>query len=215
MREYPKIQSVFKRHREGERKGRFIEGEWTCPEFEYLAKNRWVFQEKCDGTNVRVHWDGAVVRIGGRTDRAQMFLPLVERVQELFPADKFRECFTQDREDEQPNITLYGEGYGAKIQKGGGNYKPDGVDFVLFDIRIGEWWLMDDKVVEVADRMGIQSIPVLGTGSLYDAIGFVRGGITSAWGFEGAEGVVCRPEVPLRFRRGDRVITKIKTGDFR
>lgn len=47
MSEYHKIQSVYKREPTGTR--HLIEGEWTLPEFEYLANNPWTFTEKVDG----------------------------------------------------------------------------------------------------------------------------------------------------------------------
>ena len=56
MIEYPHIDSVFKRYMDGPNRGRLIEGEWTYPEFEYLAPCKWVGTEKVDGTNIRVQW---------------------------------------------------------------------------------------------------------------------------------------------------------------
>ncbi|KKL53664.1 hypothetical protein LCGC14_2273140, partial [marine sediment metagenome] len=48
-------------------------------------------------------------------------------------------------------ITLYGEGYGARIQKGGGDYRKGGdVSFRLFDVLIGETWLRRVDVEDVA-----------------------------------------------------------------
>lgn len=123
MKEYHKINSIFKR----DLKGKFITGDWADPAFGYLKDNSWVFTEKVDGTNVRIGWDNETKRvtIGGRTDAAQMPLFLVHRLQELFTPEKFVE-FTCP-------VILYGEGYGAKIQKGCGNYMADRTDFVLFE----------------------------------------------------------------------------------
>jgi hypothetical protein len=53
MKEYHKIQTIFKRDMTNKAKSLF-EGRWTMPEFEYLANNTWVFTEKVDGTNIRV-----------------------------------------------------------------------------------------------------------------------------------------------------------------
>ena len=54
MKQYHKIQGLFKRGPDN----KFIEGEWSLPEFEYLAKLNWTWTEKVDGTNMRVMWDG-------------------------------------------------------------------------------------------------------------------------------------------------------------
>lgn len=47
MNEYHKIQTLFKRDMTTKKKS-LIEGQWTLPEFEYLANNRWIFTEKVD-----------------------------------------------------------------------------------------------------------------------------------------------------------------------
>ncbi len=213
MQEYPKIQSVFTRATDGPARGRFVEGDWRCPEFHYLRNCRWVWKEKVDGTNIRIGWDGETVRLAGRSDKAQLYGPLVARLQELFPAEKLATVFPPE-DGAATDVCLYGEGHGAKIQKGGGNYIPDGVDFILFDVLVGGWWLKDDGIFDVAHGLGISIVPAAGEGSLGEAIEYTKGGIESDWGKFPAEGVVCRPEVPLLMRNGDRVITKIKTKDF-
>jgi hypothetical protein len=205
VQEYHKIQSIYKRD---ERTHKFLEGDWSLPEFEYLKDNEWEFTEKVDGTNVRVGWDGAVVRFGGRTDDAQMPAFLLSRLQELFPAEKMAGLYP-----ETPMV-LYGEGYGARIQKGGGNYKSGGVDFVLFDVLIGDLWLERCNVNDIAQTIGVGFAPVVGAGTITDAIAMVRGGLQSKWGDFHAEGLVIRPKVELRSRRGHRIISKLKERDF-
>ena len=41
-----------------------------------------------------------------------------------------------------------------------------------------------------------------------------RKGFSSQWGDFIAEGIVARPKVEMKTRRGDRIITKIKYRDF-
>ena len=132
MNEYHKIQSVYKRDPQQNNK-RFLIGQWSIPEFDYLARNEWVWTEKIDGTNVRVHWDGARILLAGRTDDVQLPLFLVRKLEELFNRAKMRAIFPPD---EPRDITLFGEGFGAKIQKAGTLYKPDGCDFILFDVNV-------------------------------------------------------------------------------
>lgn len=207
MNEYHKIQTIYKR--DMERNGKtLLEGQWTLPEFEYLAGNIWVFTEKVDGTNIRVMLKNGGITFGGKTDSAQLPAQLVTRLNELFlpMADKMREVFECD-------ACLYGEGYGAKIQKGGGNYRPD-QDFVLFDVRVGEFWLQRTDVEGVAVKLGLDVVPIIGEGTLHDAVFRAKEGITSAWGPFLAEGIVARPKVELKTRSGHRIITKIKSRDF-
>ena len=109
---------------------------------------------------------------------------------------------------------MYGEGYGAKIQSGG-NYIPDGVDFVLFDIKIGDMWLQREDVQDVSEKLGIRIVPIIGKGTLSDAIEMTKKGFNSQWGDFMSEGLVMRPETELKTRQGRRVITKIKHKDFK
>lgn len=208
MTEYHKIQSIFKRDMNSPRKT-LIEGEWTQPEFEYLAGNLWTFTEKVDGTNIRVSFKDCGVTFGGRTDDAHIPAQLFARLNERFIplAAKLAEVFPDG------SAVLYGEGYGAKIQKGGGNYRTD-QDFVLFDVRVGSWWLQRADVEDVAQKLGLDVVPVIGEGTLHDAVAWAKRGIRSTWGDFEAEGIVARPKTELNARSGSRLIAKIKCRDF-
>lgn len=208
MNEYHKIQTMFKRDMVNNGKT-LLEGQWTLPEFKFLALNAWVFTEKVDGTNIRVMLQGGGITFGGKTDSAQIPAQLVTRLNERFLplAEKMQEVFGCD-------ACLYGEGYGAKIQKGGGNYRQD-QDFVLFDVKCGDWWLQRADVEDVAGKLGIDIVPIIGEGTLHDAVALAKAGIISTWGDFQAEGIVARPKVELKTRNGHRIITKIKSRDFR
>lgn len=110
-------------------------------------------------------------------------------------------------------VTLFGEGYGAKIQKGG-QYLRDRCDFVLFDVKVGDWWLRRDDVEDVAIKLGLDVVPVVTTAPIYWAVDKVQKGFDSAWKGATPEGLVGRPAVDLFNRRGNRIITKIKRRDF-
>jgi len=207
MKEYHKIQTVFLRDPATKFKT-LLEGEFALPEFKYLAGNEWVFTEKVDGTNIRVMFDGDQITFGGKTDDAQIPALLVTRLQDVFlpQIETFKAKFTD-------GVCLYGEGYGAKIQKGGGNYRPN-QDFVLFDVKIGDWWLERSSVEEIAGALGLDIVPIIGTGTLYDMVEKVRCGFNSIWGNFQAEGIVARPSCELKSRNGQRIITKLKHRDF-
>jgi hypothetical protein len=209
MKEYHKIQTVFKRDPENNFKT-LLHGEYSLPEFDYLKGNQWIFTEKVDGTNIRVMFDGEAITFGGKTDRAQIYPGLASRLNEKFlpQLDAFKAIF------DSTEVCLYGEGYGAKIQKGGENYRQD-QDFVLFDIRIGERWLQRCDIEDIASRIGVDVVPIIGTGTLGEMIGEARLGFRSRWGDFDAEGIVARPEVELKRCNGSRVITKIKHKDFK
>lgn len=207
MTEYHKIQSIYKRDMTSKRKT-LLEGQWTLPEFEYLASNTWTFTEKVDGTNIRVIFQNGGVTFGGRTEDAQIPAQLVTRLNERFlpMAAKMAEVFDD-------GAVLYGEGYGAKIQKSGGNYRQD-QDFVLFDVKVGDWWLQRADVEDVAAKLGLDVVPIIGEGTLHDAVAHAKAGIRSTWGDFEAEGIVARPKVELKTRGGQRLIAKIKCRDF-
>lgn len=210
---YHKIMSIYKRNLST---GAFLIGEYSTPEIKYLWDNDWVFTEKVDGTNIRIKWDGKQVLIGGRSDNAQIPFPLIHKLDELFKTfDAMKKLTEVFKLDEGTEVVLYGEGYGAKIQKGGGNYNPDGVNFVLFDIKIGDWQLERKNVEDIAEKLGIKVVPIIGHGTLDYAVKMCKKGFKSQWGDFIAEGIVARPKVELFTRRGDRVITKIKYKDFK
>lgn len=227
MNEYPKIRSVFKRDLDTHK---FIMGSWSLPEFEYLADNEWIWTEKVDGTNIRVKWFvddmGMTVYFAGKTDRADIPKPLRAKLLEMFPYEKLMQVFPST------SICLYGEGYGAGIQKGG-KYIPDGVSFILFDVKIGDWWLKRGDVIDIGKQLDIDVVPLVYVGTIHAAINLVMRGIESRFNTlvqsygSGentvssllyrpflAEGLVGIPSAELHMRDGHRIITKIKTSDF-
>jgi len=207
MLAYPKIPTVFERDPATHFKT-LLYGQYATPELKFLKNCPWVVTEKVDGTNTRVSWDGERVVFGGKTENAQIPARLVERLQTLFPVELFKMLY--------PNtpMCLFGEGYGAKIQKGGRNYKPDGVDFVLFDVNVGGLWLERSNVCDIGDHLKIGIVPIVGYGTLQGAVDATRSGFKSQWGNFLAEGLVMRPETELCTRRGERIIAKIKHKDF-
>lgn len=206
--EYPKIHSLFKRDMD-DPKHPMLYGVWAHPEFAYLQYDGWEFTEKVDGMNIRVVLDETgKFHFGGRTADASIPAKLVAHLQELFLPLREELCSAF------PNgIKFYGEGYGAKIQKGGGNYRQD-QGFVLFDVRVGNWWLPRADMLSLAETFGVEVVPFVGSGTLHDALRLVEEGFKSEWGDFAAEGVIAKPAVPLFTSNGSRVITKVKTRDF-
>ncbi len=212
MKQYTKINTVYKRD---EKTKEIIEGEYSTPEFEYLKDAKWVFTEKVDGTNTRVMWNGNAVVFGGKSEDAQMPMHLLYALQALFEGTVKRQLFIEQFGSEPTEVCLYGEGYGSKIQAAGKLYKPEGHDFVLFDVKIGEWWLQRKDIEEIAAKFGIQVVPIIGQGTLADAVNLTRHGMKSEWGDFLSEGIVARPATELLSRSGERIITKIKHRDFK
>jgi ATP-dependent RNA circularization protein (DNA/RNA ligase family) len=184
-------------------------GQFSLPEFSYLYDNLWHIEEKIDGTNIRVLFDGVNIKFNGKTDNAQMPVFLYDKLLTMFNKESMSKVFVDNA-----NVCLYGEGYGRKIQAIGSSYIPDDVSFILFDVWINGIWLKRDDVYYIADKLNIKHVPYLGSTTLKDAELKVTNGFKSLIGDCQAEGVVCRPLVELQSRMGNRIITKIKTRDF-
>ena len=69
--QYQKIQTVFKRDPDTKYRT-LLDGQFSLPEFEYLANNDWVFTEKVDGSNTVCIWDGVKVSYQGKTEDTQI-----------------------------------------------------------------------------------------------------------------------------------------------
>lgn len=205
MSEYHKIQTVYLRDPATKHRT-LLMGQYSLPEFEYLAGNNWTYTEKVDGTNIRVIVKDGQVQFGGKTDAAQIPAKLVAMLRNTFDPARLTAQFPD-------GATLYGEGYGSGIQSGG-TYRAD-QSFVLFDVLVGEWWLQRKSVEDVAAALMLDIVPVVGHGPLNEMIDMVKTGFVSNWGKFTAEGIVARPDTELRTRSGHRVITKIKHKDFR
>jgi hypothetical protein len=192
----------------------------------YSLLKTWRWTEKVDGTNVRVSYfpgcvnataedvmvngAGPTVTVGGRTDNAQMPADLVQSILAQVTIEKMASVF-------QSSVVLYGEGYGGSIQKGSG-YSPT-KKFILFDVLIdGTWWMNQEQIQDIAGKLGLDVVPVVGDWSMEEATDFVRGGfhtlLPGAAPDKMAEGLVGRPLETMYDSRHHRLITKLKTKDF-
>lgn len=215
--EYPKIETLYDRD---EKTHKVIVGKLRCPEFD--AVKRWHVTEKIDGMNVRVALlPNGIVWYGGRTDSAQMPPKLLAHLQSAFTAGNMLGVFAGSESGGVPTV-LFGEGYGAGIQKGG-IYRPD-PSFRLFDVHCGGLWLTWQSVEDIALKLGIDTVPVLLEGNdMQTAIetlhfrtetGRVEGGDTSAGHNAFHEGIVARSDPLMLDRRGNRIMWKLKRKDF-
>lgn len=202
---YPKINGAFRRDNHGV----IIPGNWSVPEFDYLQDSTWEWTEKIDGTNIRFYWDGIKVIMGGRTDNAQLPPKLISNMSELIFSPGTWENVFPDCND----VTVYGEGYGAGIQSGG-NYSSE-QEFIVFDVKVGQWWLKRDDVIDVTGKLGLRVVPFMGACTLNTAWDFITNhGLESDWDGVKAEGIVGRPAVDLYNRKGERIVTKLKVKDW-
>jgi hypothetical protein len=202
MSEYHKIETLFVR----DEKTHKVTGVIRNPVYSIIKT--WQWTEKVDGTNIRCIWKDKTLTFGGKTDNAQVHADLIKWLYENVSVEKMNAIF--------PDIdaVIYGEGYGAGIQKGG-YYSPT-KKLIIFDVLVGgKWWLNDENVRDVAAKLGIESVPSFGEMTLDDATALVRNGIKSKINPEAnAEGLVGRPCEALFDKKGARLIVKLKTKDF-
>lgn len=225
MSEYPKIENLYARcpdtHVCGPEHGLRV------PEVGLISK--WLVLEKVDGMNMRVvlmpaqqgntePWGSTRVNIYGRTDRAQIPGDLLAHMQETFTVEKLIDAFGRVCPEEglllpEREVTLYGEGFGPGIQKAGHAY-GGAKRFVLFDVRIGDWWLKWADVQSIAETLGIPTVPVLAQDVELDlAKGYVRRSdlLTDP---DHVEGIILRTDPYVFDQRGRRVMVKYKVRDL-
>jgi len=210
MKEYHKIETLFQRDMEGSKK--LIEGVYRDEVVEYLKDNKWIFTEKVDGTNIRVVWDGHYVVFYGRTDNAQIPSGLVQKLNSLFLGTANEQLFEQ-KFGAAP-VTIYGEGYGAKIQSGG-DYSQE-FEFIVFDVEVDGIFLERENIVEISKAFGVEVVPIILEGTIQEAVNLIKTAPKSivAKGIKEMEGVVGTPAKRIYSVRGDRIIVKVKVRDF-
>jgi len=217
---YHKIETLFERD------------EKTHKVYPGKLKNRvygifktWQFTEKIDGTNIRIIWEPAIdggvdapgrperLRFGGKSDNAQIHADLVTWLLENVTTEKLRAVFPTT------DAVIYGEGYGAGIQKGGGYSKTK--QLIVFDVLVdGKWWLNWENTCDVAMKLGLKTVPFVGEITLEEGVEMVRKGFKSILATEQtgetvqAEGIVGRTVEALFDKKGHRIIIKLKTRDF-
>lgn len=146
-------------------------------------------------------------------------------IKKFIPIDEWVEHnWVLSNEDPTPDeskipkmYTIYGEGYGMKIQKCGGRYLSDKVSFIGFDVKVNDLYLLRDNAIEIFNKLGCDTVPYFGQMTIDEAIEMVRNGFISTISEDRtlmAEGLVLSSPLGLKNRRGERLIVKIKYIDF-
>lgn len=224
---YPKIDTLFERD---PTTFKIIPGEFTNKIYKLVRE--WEWTEKIDGTNIRIMynpdllntklvkdsfdtstgntysvWD--CITYGGKEDKSEVPEGVKDYLDETLSVDRLHSLF-----GEKP-VTIYGEGYGAKIQTGKG-YSPT-QKFIAYDILVGErYWLNPYDVEDICIQLGLDVVPHLGKMEIHEAVEMLSEGFKSKLGDGSmdAEGLVGRPPIPLFDAKHRRLICKLKTCDF-
>lgn len=207
MKEYQKIENIFK----FDEKYRKIVG--LNETYQALKNIEWIGTEKVDGTNVRIYWDGHEIQIAGRTDKSQIPNHLMEYLTNTFLTKEMEYVFEQMFGEKE--TYLFGEGYGIKIQANGEKYSKE-PKFILFDVNIGGFYLTKDNVKDIADKLGLECVPIVFKGDLDEAVDFVSRHQPSTLGDRSheMEGLVLEPVIMLYNKNFKRVKCKCKYCDL-
>lgn len=215
--DYQKINTVFKRADNHE----LVMHSFSLPEFDYLSNCAWECTEKIDGTNIHVDLNlshDCNITFNGRTKNSQIPAQLLAVLTKTFTPEKVSTVFAGIPGEFVPKeVKIFGEGYGAKIQKGGGRYLHDSVNFIVFDIWIDGWWLKRPDYASLASKFGLEVVPVIGYMTIPEAVEYVKKGFVSSISEDRtflAEGIVMKTPHGLLQRNGDRIISKLKYKDF-
>ena len=206
----------------------------TTPELDCLRKENFHFEatEKVDGECTSIHLIPILGNLGvmdykievhGKTDSAQMRVDEVELLQNIGDQEKLVDCFTRITPEGKPvypesEIIIFGETYGKKMQKNGSRYDANKLKFICFDVKVGDIWLLRKDVEDVCTKLNIDIVPIIGYYTIDEAIDVVSKGLKSTIADDkelDMEGLVLRTPCGLLDRQGKRIITKIKTKDFR
>jgi hypothetical protein len=117
-------------------------------------------------------------------------------------------------------MTIYGEGYGGKMQAMSKVYGPD-LRFVAFDIRVGQRWMELEKAHKLVNSLGLEfvdyklvstDLEVLECEKNKPSVQAYRNGCGDN---QPREGIILRPPFEVRLNNGGRLIAKHKADDFR
>lgn len=179
---------------------------------ELLKDYQWYFTEKVDGTNLRLVWDGYNLTYGGRTLNANLNNKKRKEYVESNLVNKDIETILEQLFKEK-EVVIYGELFGGDV--GIANYSNE-YQFRVFDIWVDGYWLEYKNIVEIANNLSFNVVPIVLNGTIEDGVNFVKNINKSELSETGVfEGIVGKPIGDFYDRNGERIIVKIKKTHFK
>jgi len=216
--EYPKISTLYKRNPET---FKVIPGSFTHLRFGKVKE--YIFTEKIDGRCHRVilHPTGQIEH-RGRTDKSTLAEFELDGAKSAVSNVLLRSVFNRPAGGEFPEVILYGELYGPKIQ-GGARYS-DRINLRLFDAKVAGDWLDWEELEELAVNLEVPTVPVISYSSqlipkthedmLIICMGSEVAMFEAGKGDVPAEGIVARTSPTQYLGDGERLMWKLKLKDF-
>lgn len=115
-------------------------------------------------------------------------------------------------------ITIFGEGYGGKLQGMSETYGKE-LKFIAFDVQIGECWLDLPKAEQIVKQLGLEFVYYQKISTDLVEIDKARDMFSpqakrNGCGDKIQEGIVLRPPIELAQNNGSRIICKHKRKEF-
>lgn len=213
MSKYPKIQTLYLRKEAKKGKASALKiGEYACDEFANIKY--WTVTEKIHGTNLRIIWKDRKLTFKPKSDNGKFQGTFKEDY-----LDKIKDNlqFKLNKFFDNKNVVIYAEACGGNIQDIGKAYSTN-YKLVVFDIKIGYWWLNYEKIKMVCDNLGLKCVPLISYFLSIDAIeGYVKDYPDSIFAKEKVEmeGIVATSYPLMLFRRGNPIKFKLKCNDYK
>ena len=181
-----------------------------------ILEFRWCWaMEKIHGTSAHLGFkDGALFTFSGGASSEQFV--------KLFDAEKLKAGFLAIG---QPEITVYGEAYGGKMQGMSATYGKE-LRFVAFEVKIGDCWLNVPQAAGIVESLGLEFVHYVQITAAMDMIDAQRKAPSEQAFRNGCanredmttwkprEGIVLRPPFEVTMNNGERVICKYKNEEF-
>jgi hypothetical protein len=172
--------------------------------------------EKVDGTSTNIRYTNDP--LSGKPEELDFYSGgcKYEQFVALFNKDELLEKF---RELGHINITIYGEGFGGKIQGMSDTYGKE-LCFIAFDVKIGDNWLNVPNAHDVCTKLGLEFVPYKRIPTDLPSIDAERDADSEVAIRRGTgpghirEGVILRPIEELSRNSGKRIIAKHKRKEF-
>ena len=181
-----------------------------CKAKDILAFKSCYAMEKIHGSSAHVSWkDGVLTFFAGGCDHKSFIA--------LFDEEALRMRLLALG---QPEVVVFGEVYGGKIQGMSKTYGPN-MKFIAFEVKIGSAWLNVTAAEQIVESLGLEFVHYVNIPTTLDeidaqrdaeSIQAVRNGMGHG---HKREGVVLRPPFEVTKNNGERVIAKHKGDDFK
>jgi len=233
---YPKIETLFKREEGTFRITPIVRQVDSILALTYISPL--VVEEKIDGTNAHIlctydNKEGFIYRFYSRNNEiphvGEDIMYIRETLTKVVDIRNIKgwylDNFVKEGREEYPEVRIYGEVFGYKIQKN--IYTNDKErSFRVFDVKINNNWLSIKDRNEFCNKVGLRIVPTITKlnrfisyeewhYTLYHHPNYKYSLLANEYGRnkELLEGYIIRPEITLYTDRG-RVIGKIKRKDF-